>query len=225
MSLGLRFAPSSHIIAGNRRRQWAAQDPEIGGETEADKGARTDLDLRVSVLRTYGLLETGRRGSLVWDVGGRPCSSIEIFMDGQFLELTYYRREFAPELRRVHEIIPLETTEQPFGGERRWFRCPCCDRRCAVLYAGERFRCRLCLNLGYRSQYEDPRFRALSKARKLRQRLGGSANMMLPFPDKPRGMHRATFERLYDKGRALEQAGLRTLAGSCQKLQVLSRRR
>ncbi|MEI9410863.1 hypothetical protein [Mesorhizobium salmacidum] len=190
-----------------------------GSENRWGDGARQKcedlLDLRISVLRKNGLLETGRRGSLVWNVGGRACASIETFMNGQFLELTYYRREFAPELRRVHEIIPLEITEQPFGGERRWFICPRCDRRCAVLYAGEGFSCRLCLNLGYRSQYEDPRFRFLSKARKLRQRLGGSGNMMLPFPDKPRGMHRAMFERLYDRGRALEQAGLRALARSC----------
>lgn len=183
------------------------------------------IDLRISVLRRYGLLENGRRASLVWDVGGRPCGSIEISMDDGILELSYQLQGPAQEWRPVKDIIALETTEQPFGGERRWFKCPCCDRRCQVIYAGEGFSCRLCLNLGYRSQYEDPRFRFLSKARKLRRGLGGSGNMMLPFPDKPRGMHRATFERLYDKGRALEQAGLRAMRGACRDLQVLSRRR
>ena len=31
----------------------------------------------------------------------------------------------------------------------------------------------------------------------LRERLGGSANMMKPFPEKPKGMHWKTYERLW----------------------------
>lgn len=182
------------------------------------------LDLRISALRKYGLLEPGRRGNLGWTVNGRSVGSIGTFADEGSLELTYRHEGPSQDWWDVHELIALDFTEQHFGGERRWFICPSCARRCAVLFAGEQFSCRVCLNLGYRSQYEDPRFRFLSKARKLRQRLGGSANMTLPFPDKPRGMHRATFERLYDEGRTLERAGLRALAGSCQKLYVLSRR-
>lgn len=182
------------------------------------------LDLRISTLSRHGLLEPGRRASLEWTVGGRPTGAIGILAREGYLELNYRHRGPSQEWRDVHKLIALDFTEQHFGGERRWLICPSCARRCAVLFAGEQFSCRVCLNLGYRSQYEDPRFRFLSKARKLRQRLGGSANMTLPFPDKPRGMHRATFERLYDEGRTLERAGLRALAGACQKLHDLSRR-
>lgn len=123
----------------------------------------------------------------------------------------------------MHEVIALDTTAQHFGGARHWFTCPSCDRRCAVLYAGEEFRCRLCLDLTYRSQSEDPRSRCLSKARKLRQRLGGSANMPLQFLDKPAGMHWRKYNRLYEKGVALEHATLRAFSEIALKLNAVSR--
>lgn len=175
------------------------------------------LDLRISDLRKHGLLAPGRRGELTWNVGGRPSSSIGIFTEEGSLELTYHRRGPAQEWRHVHEVIALDSTEQNFGGERHWFICPSCDRRCTALYAGERFRCRLCLDLTYRSQSEDPRLRSLSKARKLRQRLGGSENMPLQLLDKPTGMHWRTYERLYADAFALEQQGLRALSGVVRK--------
>lgn len=117
------------------------------------------LDLRISDLRKGGLLAPGRRGELTWNVGVRPSISIEIFTDGDRLELTYHRRGPAQEWPRVHEVLALDCTGQHFGGVRRWFICPSCDRRCEVLYAGEAFRCRVCLDLSYRSQSDDPQWK------------------------------------------------------------------
>jgi hypothetical protein len=39
--------------------------------------------------------------------------------------------------------------------------------------------------------------RALHKAQAIRKRLGGSANMMEPFPEKPKGMHHDTYMRMF----------------------------
>jgi hypothetical protein len=127
------------------------------------------------------------------------------------VELIYRYEEPTRGWQSVREHIPFDVTKQHFGGERRWFVCLSCGRRCAVLYAGERFQCRLCLGLVYQSQSEDPRFRSLSKAQRLRQRLGGSRNMAQPFPDKPKGMHWTTYHRLCTEGMALERAGLLSL--------------
>jgi hypothetical protein len=109
------------------------------------------------------------------------------------------------EWHEVNERVPFAFTDQPFGGQRRWFVCPSCRRRCSVLFGGTHYRCRKCWNLAYQSQHDDARFRALSKARKLRRRLGGSESTDDPFPDKPKGMHWRTYERVRAKGEALEE--------------------
>ncbi|HEX2108928.1 MAG TPA: hypothetical protein VHF70_06600 [Rubrobacteraceae bacterium] len=100
----------------------------------------------------------------------------------------------------MQEPVPLSWTACTFGGERPWFVCPGagCDRRVAVLYGpGKHFLCRHCYDLVYESQRENAMDRALHKAQSIRKRLGGSANMMEPFPEKPKGMHWKTYERLW----------------------------
>jgi hypothetical protein len=71
-------------------------------------------------------------------------------------------------------------------------------RRVAILYGpGRYFLCRHCYDLVYQSQWDNAMYRALHKAQAIRERLGGSANMMQPFPEKPKGMHWRTYERLW----------------------------
>ena len=66
-----------------------------------------------------------------------------------------------------------------------------------MLYlAGELFACRRCYGLAYASQQEALHHRGVGKAQKIRMRLGGSPNMFEEFPDKPKGMHRRTYDRL-----------------------------
>ena len=59
------------------------------------------------------------------------------------------------------------------------------------------FLCRHCYDLRYESQRKDRAHRALRRAQKIRDQLGGSANMMEPFPERPKGMHHNTYVRLF----------------------------
>lgn len=95
--------------------------------------------------------------------------------------------------------VSLTTTPCNFGGARYWFVCPVqgCSRRITKLYfLGGRYACRHCHCLAYRAQHENAYGRGLLKAQRIRMKLGGSANMQLPFPEKPRRMRWATYYRL-----------------------------
>ena len=61
-------------------------------------------------------------------------------------------REFAYDYK-----VSLDTTPCNYGGHRRWFLCPSCQRRSRILYMppnSRLFACRVCHNLTYRSQQE-----------------------------------------------------------------------
>jgi hypothetical protein len=106
------------------------------------------------------------------------------------------------EWKSVEQRVPITWTNCHFGGRRPWFVCSVrangryCGRRVAVLYgAGELFACRHCHQLAYESQHEDPFIRSLKRSQKIRMRLGGGGDPFSPFPEKPRGMWRRTYER------------------------------
>jgi hypothetical protein len=116
----------------------------------------------------------------------------------------------------VEQRVPLAWTRCHLGGSRRWFRCyafnggPLCGRRVAKLYLRDAavFACRHCCGLAYASQQEIPRHRAISRVQKIRIRLGGSANLLEPFPARPRGMHRMTYYRLSAQTMAAQERSI-----------------
>jgi hypothetical protein len=174
----------------------------------------------VRYLHREGLLESGRWFSLRWSRAGRETGSIKGAVEGsgrpeRVLLLYRYRSGPGAEWEDVHEPVSLEWTACNFGGQRPWFVCPGdgCSRRVAILYGlGRYFLCRHCYDLVYESQGENGMSRALRRAQAIRERLGGSANMTKPFPDKPKGMHWATYERLrweHDEADMEQMAGLR----------------
>jgi hypothetical protein len=165
------------------------------------------VDLRY--LRRHGILEPGRGGVLRWSRAGRETGSVQFAVGRDTLTLTYRVRDRGEEAwTEVVEPVRLLRTAQPFGGERAWFACPGCSRRCAVLYGGRKFRCRLCVGVPYGSQCEAPHERLLRRVQGLRERLGGSlyASLDLPFPPRPKRMRRATYRRLRARAGRLERA-------------------
>lgn len=162
--------------------------------------------LDVRNLHRQGLLKAGRSFSSRWLRGDRETGSIGGVVEGTSgglpgrVVLSYRHRNAAGgEWEDVRETVPLEWTPCNFGGERPWFLCPGvgCGRRVAVLYGpGKYFLCRHCYDLVYESQRENGMNRALRQAQNIRTRLGGGANMLEPFPEKPKGMHWRTYDRL-----------------------------
>jgi hypothetical protein len=94
--------------------------------------------------------------------------------------------------------IRLAWTSCNYGGSRAWFICPrSCGRRVAILYGDGPFACRHCRQLAYDSQHDSGWRRSVRRARAARIRLGGSASLTEPLPERPKGMHRRTYGRLY----------------------------
>jgi hypothetical protein len=181
-------------------------------------GECNDLDVR----RLYhdGLLKPGTCFSSSWSRAGRETGSIGGLVSRNQVILSYsHRSRQGAKWETVKEPVPIEWTPCNFGGEQPWFICPgvvngvACGRRVAKLYGpGKYFLCRRCYDLRYESQREDKKDRVLRRAQKIRQRFGGSANMMEPFPERPNGMHHATYMRLWwEHSRAEEErlAGMR----------------
>jgi hypothetical protein len=170
-----------------------------------DKKTTTDecQSIDVRYLHRNGLLQPGHSFSLRWSQAGKQIGSIGgVAHDDDRVTFFYRHRrgDSGGDWKDVKETVPLEWTPCNFGGERPWFVCPeaVCGRRVAVLYGpGRYFLCRHCYDLSYRSQREDSMYGALRRAQKIRERLGGSANMTEPFPEKPKGMHWKTYERLW----------------------------
>lgn len=119
---------------------------------------------------------------------GEVCGSIGLRITGSSVELS-----FSAQGRPVTQHVPLDRTSCHYGGARPWFRCPRCSRRVAVLFhRGGLFRCRTCSGVAYCSQAEDAVGRAWRRQSKLEARLAeGWA--------KPKGMHRATRDRIIDR--------------------------
>jgi hypothetical protein len=122
------------------------------------------------------------------------------------VHLSYRWRVTGGEFQDVEETVRIVRAPCRFGGSRPYFICPgivnsvTCGRRVAKLHgSGRYFLCRHCYRLAHASQSESKWDRALRRANKIRQRLGGDPGMASPFPSRPKGMWRRTYDRLQEQ--------------------------
>lgn len=174
------------------------------------------IDIRY--MRSKDMLRPGSQGSLSWNRNGQPNGSINYRMYEAAMVLDYRTRPVGGDWVPVIEHIAIDKQEQPYGGSRRFFRCPRCNRRCLVLYGDTHFRCRKCQNLAYASQNGDGKDRADLLSRKIRERLGGAGGWDDVFPAKPKGMHWSTYARLAQKSHLLERRVEMHLVGLLDRL-------
>jgi hypothetical protein len=178
--------------------------------------------------RLIDVREWARRGCLrpnqwfswSWSHGGEPCRSITVRIGPHpvpgAVVLSFRSRSSAGgQSRSLKQRVPITWTKCHLGDWRPWFRCSC-GRRAAKLYdaAADFFACRHCCGLAYASQQLCTRDRLISSARKIRMKLGGGPSLIDPFPHRPRGMHRSTYERLRARAQASEAHTYSFLTGS-----------
>ena len=114
---------------------------------------------------------------------------------------------------KERETLRLTYAPWNFGGRRAYLLCDC-GRRVGKLYSppGQPWRCRHCYDLTYRARQVSSRDRLLMRAQKIRQDLGGTANMLDDFPAKPKGMHWKRYNRLRRIHDRAERSALSLLA-------------
>jgi hypothetical protein len=170
------------------------------------------LDIRK--LHRAGVLTPGRSFGWQWTINDDPVANIRVRVKDEYVELVYrHRCRGDNEWQDVEQPVCFDRTHCTYGGTRLWWICPSCGRRVAILYgAGRLFACRNCYRLAYESQREDGGDRALRRAQRIRMRLGGTANMMMPFPWKPKGMRWRIYERLRAVAEAATNRSLIALA-------------
>lgn len=152
------------------------------------------VDIRY--MHKHGLLRSLGSGTLSWSRNDVQTASIRFRIEEDRLVLNYRYRTHGNEWEDIEQPVLFDRTACNYGGERVWFLCPHCSRRVAVLYgAGAWFLCRHCYRLPYSSQQETYADRMRRKARKIRDSLGASNNLMEPVWEKPRGMHWRTFNK------------------------------
>lgn len=131
---------------------------------------------------------------------GAVCITVQVLGDGYHLQVEVVRLdELGFPGHPAIDVISLDETPCPYGGWRRWFSCPGCLKRCAVLYwCRGRFKCATCHALTHASTRETAAQRATRRAAKLQARLGPGRDVLDLFDPgtRPRGMHRSTYRRL-----------------------------
>jgi hypothetical protein len=148
--------------------------------------------------RGEGFLAPGRSFSWHWTRGAELRATLRVHLEADRARLSY--SHLSRETGWVSEelCVRLDWTMCHYGGQRAWFLCPACGRRVAVLYGSAVFVCRHCRRLAYPSQRENAGDRARRRAQDIRVRLGGTANMLEPFPAKPKGMRWRTYRQLLE---------------------------
>jgi len=168
----------------------------------SDKKKTTESNRRIDIryMKRQGMLKSGTVGLLSWTRNGKQNGDINFCMERDQLILSYRYRFWGGEWEEVEQLVYFDRTACNYGGERIWLLCPHCLRRVLLLYgAGKYFLCRHCHNLTYATQQERKKDRLIKKAQAIRERLGGSRNLLEPFPKKPKGMHWKTYWRLYSE--------------------------
>lgn len=152
-------------------------------------------------------------GIIEWTKNGESLLSAAFAFRGALLKIDLASHA-GGRVRLRSEELPVSSTEQPFGGCRRWFVCLSCRNRCRVLLGRSVFRCRDCQGATYSSQYDRVHIPELVLAERTRERLGGPTGFMSAFPDRPPRMRWSTYNEMKARDFRVSQRLERALVAS-----------
>lgn len=147
------------------------------------------LDLRE--WRRHGIKPCGVLRAWRWNLGGEPHGSVGFTWTADVLRLSYSVGTGEGHWRNVSQAVTMDTQPCRYGGARSWFRCPHCGARALVLFfRWERFACRGCQRVSYRSQSGGAADRAFGRYHALAS---------LVEAPRPKWQRLATRQRLIDR--------------------------
>ena len=169
--------------------------------------AESVLKVDIRRWRKGGYLIDGQSFNWQWSRDGEVTSRIGVVISGGAIRLNYSMQG-----KDASQTIWTTTTPCRYGGARRWFECPVCHGRSAVLFMRSgRFACRKCQKISYKSQSGSADDRETARYHQLAAIIDAG---------KPKWQRWATFERLEDRfERASEQVN-RSLMALIQRLQA-----
>lgn len=171
------------------------------------------LRLDIGAFNRNGLVQAaaGSKATVTWAAGD---NSIGLEKVAGGVELFYSLTKPDGTKETVRQLTVFQFSPCYLGKPRPWFSCPECGGRVGFLYMHkQRFKCRKCTGLNYRSQGETVEMRMQRNHDKYRAKLDPQATnwCMGEIPDKPKRMRWTTYEKIASKAEAYEQARLAIL--------------
>ena len=177
------------------------------------------ISIDIRWLKRQNGLIPGTKGTLSWSLQENKRGAVDFKITESCLILKYHHRERGGAWEHVQQAIFFDQTPCNYGGHRKWFLCSQCERRVENLYgAGKYFLCRDCHGLTYTSCNTHPRKRLFNKANRLKQEIGVEPGIMDFIPEKPKGMHRTTFDNIIDEIQRLEYLGDQAMLEKWEKV-------
>ena len=164
--------------------------------------AESTLTLDIRRWARAGVSNSVELFSITWHGLGEPEPQMSILKIADTAKLMYQvKHHSSNEWQQRNQVVPLSRTACRYGGVRKWFKCPECNRRCELLYFRfGSFACRLCQKIAYSSQSCGLIDRLTNKLHKLEAPVHGG---------RPKGMHGTTVNRINERVRAVEVLGYR----------------
>jgi hypothetical protein len=168
-------------------------------------------------------LALGKLNLIQLDRGNQKFGSIMVEpLENENLLLQFNVQGWQEELTNpIRQTVSISRTPGRLG-ERRWFLCPFCHRRSAILYSFPYFMCRICVGLPYASRNQSAATRRLNRVVHQRLKMGGTESLWDPFPPRPKGMRQTNYERLKEEDARVTKPYLNALTDAADRMMASS---